>query len=149
MYKDNNEKIIISLRNHVTSMGFSCVVIDTKYTIELYYWRDFPKPTTIYGAIIEIEEVLSEYLNMGWVRHGNKHIKRLPSCEYVCGVKTDCSEHELKSEIDGLIAYSQQKFRSRLDAHYGITSFYENPKDVIKEMAENNHGTVVDFFCQS
>ena len=145
----DNEKIMATLRDMIITMGFSYAVIDTKYTIELYYWYDIPKPVTIYGAIIEREEGMSEYLNMGWVQHRNKHFKRLPSCDYICGVKIDCSEYELKSEIDGLIAYSQQKFRSQSDAHYGTTSFYENPKDTISEMAEINHGTVIDFYYQS
>ena len=35
------------------------------------------------------------------------------------------------------------------DAYYGVTSFYDDPKDVITEMAENYHGTVIDFYYQS
>ena len=145
----DNEKIIITLRDLIITRGFSYAVIDTKYTVGLYYWHDIPKPTTIYGAVIEREEGLSDELCIGWVQHLNTQFKRLPSCNYVGGIKIDCSEQELKAELDRFIPFSQQEFRPRSDAYYGVTSFYDDPKDVITEMAENHHGTVIDFYYQS
>ncbi|MEE3402708.1 MAG: hypothetical protein VZR73_01330 [Acutalibacteraceae bacterium] len=145
----DNEKIMATLRDMIITMGFSYAVIDTKFTIGLYYWHDSPEPTTIYGAIIEREEGLSGYLGMGWVEHLNTQFKRCPSCGCVGGIKADCSEQELKAELDKFISFLQQEFRPQSDAYYGVTSFYDDPKDVITEMTENHHGTVIDFYYQS
>lgn len=143
----HNEQNIYTLRNLIVPMGFSYSVIDSKYSIGLYFWRESPMPVTIYGAEIEKEEGESFLLVMGYVSHLNSNLIRLPRCSSGCGVTVDCSEQELKFELDLLFA-SVDVDRLKIDEYYGTTSYYENPREIIAEMADQQHGMIIDSYFQ-